>query len=182
VILDIVTGDITTPENPSDIIIGMNSQLSDVTGIGLPFVKDVIPMRQIQLGSVITFEFDIHRRLHMLICHHLGKGGWAYADRHVRYGLDHLEYLDREQQAGGSDRTYSIVKIGTGRVGVRDGADAPALHRAMADSFLPLTLFLYNRETVEAVTRESRAPLVPISTWSPDHGRQRIHAPAVAMT
>ena len=172
-ICNIVTGDITSRDNPADIIIGMNSELSDVTGIGLPFVKDAIPTRLIQLGSVITFDFDGDRRLHMIICHHLGQGGWDGAERHVRFGLDYLDHL--EQMHNERDRQYSIVQIGTGRVGMRDGADHTAIHLAMAQSHLELELFVFKPLQV-ANADVIAAPLRPMSAWSPIHGENEVRA------
>src|SRR4051812_21268231 len=101
----IVIGDILSPSNPRDIIIGMNTDLEDVTGIGLRFVRNVIPLLALDLGSVISFDFDQKRKLHMIICHKLGKGGWADAEQYVRFGLDYLEHLND------TGRQYSIVQI-----------------------------------------------------------------------
>ncbi len=169
----IVPGDITDPRNKADIIIGMNSALNDVTGIGLPFVKQSIPTRAIQLGSVISFNFDTNRKLHMLICHHLGEGGWAGADRHVRFGLDYLEHLAHMDEEPPVERDYSIVHIGTGRVGIRDGADKVAIHRAIADSHLTVDLFVYKKPE-EAAVVSMRTPLVPFRAWSPNFGEERM--------
>ena len=173
-IRDIVLGDITAPENKADIIIGMNSELADVTGIGLPFVKKSIPSRAIQLGSVISFTFDHSRKLHMIICHHLGNGGWAGAERHVRFGMDYLDHLDHMEELSGAGRDYSIVRIGTGRVGNRDGADHIGIHKAMADSHLLVDLFLYEKPAASADIRVVRAPLIPFRVWSTDFGEERL--------
>jgi hypothetical protein len=154
----------------------MNGQLDDVMGIGLPFVRDSIPTRAIQLGSVITFDFDSIRRLHMLICHNLGEGGWEGSERHVRFGLDYLDYLDKMERPQGSGANYSIVRIGTGRVGIRDGADPIALHRAMADSHLVTDLYVWDQPAAEA-RAEAQArftPLRAVRAWSPGHGVERI--------
>lgn len=163
---NIVHGDITDPRNRADIIIGMNTALTDVRGIGLPFVKDAFPTRLIQKGSVLTFQYDEHRRLHMLVCHDLGEGGWVNAERHVRFGLDYLNHLQEEESE--EERIYSIVHIGTGRVGQRDGADPAAIKRAIADSHLMVDLFIYNppqKAQVDVVV-----PLRPLRVWSPNFG------------
>lgn len=169
-IINIEVGDITSRENHADIIIGMNSELKDVTGIGLPFVKKINALHPIDLGSVLSFKLDNDRNVHMIICHHLGKGGWKDADMHVRFGMDYLWHTER------NGRKFSIVKVGTGRVGVRDGADPIRIHTAMATSHLPVTLFVYNpRETVAAHVALER-PLVAYRAWHPVLGEERIAA------
>ncbi len=170
VIKDIVQGDITSPDNRADIIIGMNSELSDVTGIGLPFVKKISVAYPIVLGSVLSFQFNSDRQVHMLICHSLGEHGWKGAHRYVRFGLDYL------WQTEGS-RRYSSVRIGTGRIGKRDRADHAEILSAMAESFLPVTLYLYQppaQEVIEAV--RANEPLRAFRAWHPIHGEERLAA------
>ena len=168
---EFINGDITASTNRSDIIIGMNDELADVTGIGLKFVRDSIPTRAIQLGSVISFDFDETRKLHMIICHRLGPNGWGGADRHVRFGLDYLDHLDRMDSPTGSGRNYSIVRIGTGRVGNRDGADHIAINSAMAASHLDMDMFIfYPPPRVSADVLAFRPPLTPFRAWSPTYG------------
>lgn len=164
-IKNILVGDITAPKNPADIIIGMNTALEDVTGIGLRFVRSVIPDMALDLGSVISFDFDAHRKLHMIICHRLGRGGWGHADQHVRFGMDHLNHLNDR------GRDYSIVQIGTGRIGMRDGADAPAIRAAMAASYLPVNLYIFDAPGEPAVVE--RAPLRALYAWHPTEGHLR---------
>ena len=106
-IKNIRVGNILSPENDSDIIIGMNLQFKDVLGIGKPFVDRIVRTRDLRLGSVISFEHDDERELHMLVCHRIGKCGWKDAEQFVRYGMD---YLWQKRP----DRKYSIVNIGTG--------------------------------------------------------------------
>jgi hypothetical protein len=167
-IQDIVSGDITAPENPADIIIGMNSQLSDVTGIGRPFVNKLQTQHPIQLGCVLSFEFDDNRRLHMIICHHLGQGGWVGSDMHVRFGLDYLW-----QKPAHILRKFSIVMIGSGRVGLRDGANPAAILTAMTNSHLPVTLFLFDRKLQQdGVVALQKPPLRPLSVWHPNYGEE----------
>ena len=161
-IIDVLVGDITSPENPHDIIIGMNADLIDVTGIGRHFVKDIFPMKSLDLGSVISFNFDKKRKLHMIICHTIGSGGWTRAADHIRYGMDYLEHFNDES------RTYSIVQIGKGRVGQRDGANSAAIHTAMSTSHLPVTLFVFDNTQQQAI--EQRVPLHIVSAWNPVSG------------
>lgn len=181
-IRDIILGDITASQNKADIIIGMNTALKDVTGIGLPFVKDVIPMRKIQLGSVVSFEFDSNRKLHMIICHKLGVGGWVGAERYVRFGLDYLEHVDYMDRHAGAPEPppKSIVQIGTGRVGTRDGADFMAIRKAMMDNHLVVDLFLFEKERVAADVHAALPALRPSRVWSPDYGETRIPVAAAA--
>lgn len=167
-IKEIITGDATDPNlNPGDIIIGMNSKLAQASAIGRPFVSNVNLVKQIDLGSVVTFDFGKGRQLHMLICHKIGKGGWVSADRFVRFCLD---YLWKEHR----DRKYGIVQIGTGPVGRRDGADPAIIRTAMANSFLEMNLFIAP-ERKEAVASVTRPPLVPFRTWSMEKGEREIH-------
>jgi hypothetical protein len=172
VIEHIRVGDITAPIHVADIIIGMNADLDDVRGIGREFVKNVIPARALKLGSVVSFDFGDGRDLHMIICHKLGKGGWVNADRHVRFGLDYLEHT----RAIG--KTYSIVQIGTGRIGIRDHADPVAILSAMATSFLPVTLFVNDLELdqMPADLGEQRPVLRPFRAWVPHEGEVALAA------
>ncbi len=132
----IVVGDIASPENKSDIIIGMNSELGEVSALGRKVLKsDLPPPSLIDLGTVLTFKFDKSRYIHMLICHHLGSGGWRFADQYVRVGMDHL-WTTR------ITNDYSIVHIGTGPIGKRDGANASSILAAIASSYLFVDLFI----------------------------------------
>lgn len=158
-------GDITSPQNSRDIIIAMNSSLEDVRGIGKPFVGDkILQNGELELGSVLTYDFSNDgRRLHMLICHKIGKGGWADAPQYIRFGLDHLWFHE-------GDRNYSIVNIGEGRVGKRDGADVAANNQAIATSFLKVTQFsLGDGETAVAIALQQVPPII---VWQPSHGYQ----------
>ena len=154
----IVVGDILDPRNTSDIIIGMNTELDEVTGIGLPFVRNTIPEIALDLGSVITFKFDAYRRLHMLICHRLGLGGWERAEDHIRYGLDYLNHYRTD------DREFSIVQIGCGQVGTRDRAPCEQIFRAMATSSLPVDLYVYEGASMAAP--QEREPLKPLQAFA----------------
>ncbi|MAZ56616.1 hypothetical protein CL653_02400 [bacterium] len=169
-IKDIKVGDITSPENPAHIIIGMNSQLNDVTGIGRPFANKIRTAHPIKLGSVLSFKFDATRNLHMLICHHLGKNGWAGSDMHVRYGMDYLWQTEKHTEV------FSIVAIGTGRIGVRDDADAVAIRTAMANSYLPADLFIYQKPEMAVMHDEAPVPLHVYRHFHPIYGEERIAA------
>jgi hypothetical protein len=93
--------------------------------------------------------------------------------------MDYLDYLnqmeDEERRA-----SHSIVNIGTGRVGTRDGADPIAIKRAMADSHLIVDLFVFKPETAMADVRVMRAPLRPVRAWSPGFGGETIPLAAAA--
>ncbi len=170
-IVEIIAGDITSLNNRADIIIGMNARLTDVTGIGGPFVNKISTLHPIDLGSVLSFKFDSDRNLHMLICHKIGKDGWKYADKHVRYGLDYLWHTERK-------REFSIVQIGTGRVGVRDSADSAAIHTAIATSFLPVKLFIYDPKETVAVVSVREKPMQAYRAWHPVMGEEKIRIAA----
>ena len=171
-IKNIRVGNILSPENDSDIIIGMNLQFKDVLGIGKPFVDRIVRTRDLRLGSVISFEHDDERELHMLVCHRIGKGGWKDAEQFVRYGMD---YLWQKRQ----DRKYSIVNIGTGRVGKRDGADHALIRSAITSSFLPVDLYILNeKERIPAEATASVVPLRPFRIWDTERGEVSIRLAA----
>ncbi len=168
------TGDITAPRNRRDIVIGMNASLMDVTGIGRPFVANLGIHVPLDLGSVLSFRYDDERDLHMLICHHIGVE-WTHADRYVRFGLDSLWYSTHTK---GKDREYSIVDIGTGRIGLSAGADTMAIRSAIALSFLPVTLFTLPPSKVEVLAERAakRPPLHAYRVISPSRGEERLAA------
>ncbi len=169
------TGDITGPHNQRDIIIGMNTSLRDVTNIGLPFTAELKLTSPLTLGGILSSNFDASRRLHMLICHKLGQGGWNNSDKFVRFGLDYLWYRDAED--GQNDRQFSIVEIGRGRVGRRDGADPVAIHQAMTTAHLPLTLFVNHVHPGDAIARQALVlPLHVYRVWTPDQGEELLAA------
>lgn len=58
----IKVGDITSPANPKHIIIGMNSKLNDVTGIGRPFVNKIHTAQPIKLDRA-ALVYSSHYRL-----------------------------------------------------------------------------------------------------------------------
>ncbi len=167
-ITDIISGDITAPTNKRNIIIGMNTEMGEPSIIGKPFAKKVIPIQLIHLGSVLTFRFDQERLLHMIICHHLEKGGWRNADQFVRYGLDYLWQLPNTEQ-----QDYSIVQIGRGKIGQRDGANCSMIHSAIATSWLPVTMFVHfeGGRPAPAERVEQPSPLEFVEGWSSRVGR-----------
>lgn len=171
-IVDTVQDDITSTAHQCDIIIGMNTDLKDVRGIGRRVLQAYEPLRKLSLGSVITFPWDDSgRELHLLICHRLGEGGWEGAERHVRYGLDYLAYREAK-----SERGHGVVEIGKGRVGKRDGADPTAIHTAMANSFLPLTVFQFTPPPEPEPVMGQVIYIRPSSTWSMETGERQIAA------
>ena len=148
----IKVGDITGKENPADIVIGMNPMFGEASAIGHPFVSKIIPLDLAALGSVLTFDFEGTRQLHMIICHKLGPGGWKNSEKFVRFGLDYL------WQTSSPQRLFSIVQIGLGPVGIIDGADYPLINRAMSDSHLEMTLYVRSeQEEPEQSPRVTRA-------------------------
>lgn len=161
---NIIPGDITHPSNPCDIIIGMNTALDDVRGIAFPFLRHVIPAAALELGSVISFNFDDARKLHMIVCHSLDARMWDKADMYVRFGMDYLQHLND------SNRRYSIVQIGTGRVGLRDHADHAAIRTAMTTSFLPVDLYIYHPDARVAAASALAKPARPLSAWTMAEG------------
>ncbi len=169
-ITDIVYGDITAPENPADIIIGMNTTLRDVTGIGRPYLEKISAAYPIELGSVISFSFaeNYPRKVHMLICHSLGEDGWRDSDKYVRFGMDYLEHTEPKT------KQFSIVNIGTGRVGRRDGADHAAIRTGIANSFLPVSLYIWDMPKQEAAADRIPMSLVPYRIWNMEHGEELI--------
>lgn len=163
--------DITSPKNKHDIVIGMNSILSEPSALGRRVLGGKSITRDLTLGDVITFDFDPGRKLHMIICHHIGKGGWAHAEKYIRTGLDYLWHSGRD------DQQFSIVRIGTGLVGRRDGADAAAIHSAMATSYAPLHLFVWD-PVEQIVARAALPPLRPLHAWNIAKGERRIRMAA----
>lgn len=166
-----IIGDIFDPKNQSDIVIAMNRTLDEPTALAARFttklkfnLKNPLP-----LGSVLSFNFDTERRLHMLICHEIGKGGWEKADKFIRFGMD---YLDHNKEP---DQKFSVVQIGTGPIGLRDGADLSAIMTAISTSFLPVTLYL-REEAMVMTAGAKRAPLslVAYAAWTPHHGYEEI--------
>ncbi len=169
------TGDITSPNNRRDIIIGMNTNLGDVKGIGLHFARNLKLTHPLTLGGVLSFKYDEGRHLHMLVCHELGGGGWKNAERYVRFGLDYLWHSEIVEKF--TTREFSIVEIGTGRVGMRDGANAPLIHQAMTFSHLELTLFVnFNNVGRVAGADAIVVPLRAYRAWTPQHGEERLVA------
>jgi hypothetical protein len=161
-ILDILEGDILANANKSDVIIGMNSQLGEVSGIGLPFTWQIQHNKPLILGTVFSFELDVNRNLHMITCHHLGKDGWQAADKYIRFGMDYLWHRE-------GHRSFSMVKIGTGHIGKRDGADVPAIISAIANSHLAVTLYNYRpseHTMAEAKVVPKPSELVAYRSWN----------------
>lgn len=172
-ILDVIQGDILNPSNPNDIIIGMNTELKEVFGIGLPFTWQIQHKQPIPLGTVFSFEFDKERRLHLIICHKIGTDGWTGADKYIRFGMDYLWHTEP------SNRTFSMVKVGTGHIGKRDGANVPDIMSAIASSHLPVTLYVYTpleKEAVEARAQTPPSTLTAYRSWNFQEGEMALAA------
>lgn len=172
VIIEAVSGNILSPANTDDIIIGMNTELKDVRGIGNPFVWRIPSKnRPIPLGTVLSFHRERGQQLHLIVCHELGKGGWTDSEKYIRFGMDYLWDRDR-------NRRFSMVQVGTGRIGRRDGAEFEKISAAITNSFLPVTLYVYNPP--EEVAAEVRAvPPITLSafrSWGMETGEELIAA------
>lgn len=171
-IVDLVNDDITSTKHKCDIIIGMNTGLKNVTGIGRRAVENMEVLRELKLGSVVTFPWDVTgRELHMIICHKMCDGGWDGADRYVRYGLDYLAHRDAI-----SERGHGIVRIGTGAAGKKFGADPTSILTAMATSYLPVLLFSLDTPRITEPVSAEVLPLRAASVWQFDTGVQKLAA------
>lgn len=167
-IKDIRFGDITDSHtNPGDIIIAMNTELSEVSALGRRFVKSIAILDELELGSVLTFNFDSERQLHMLICHRLELGGWVGSEKYVRYCLDYLWQQHR-------DRQYAIVQIGNGPIGKRDGANVSEIRTAMANSFLELDLVIMPQSLEAQVAVDHPSLGAPFRIWNMGKGEREI--------
>lgn len=165
-IITTLTGNITilNQDEPSDIIIGMNTELGQLDSLLLPKQWHANLKAPFALGSVLSFQLDRKRQLHMLICHHLGKDGWRDADKYVRIGMDHLWLQYKEH------RDFSVVKIGAGRVGAAGGANVNEIHEAMAASFLPVTLVMHEASRPVDISSIKSTQLSRPKVWSPQTG------------
>ncbi len=174
-IQDIKIGDIASPSNPAHIIIGMNSTLDDLRRLGITYATQLSGelTHPLVLGSVLSFRFKSGaRKLYMIICHHIGYGGWKNAAEYVRFGLDYLKHVSQ------ADEQFSIVDIGTGEIGQRDGADHAAIRTAIATSHLPVTLYVRDDMDQHAPVEKAPLELVAYAAWHPLHGEQRIYMAA----
>ena len=100
----------------------------------------------------------------------LGDYGWDNADKYVRFGLDYL--WNKE----GNSRYFSIVEIGTGRLGKRDGADAGAIRTAIATSWLHVDLFVFDSPTPVAIQSIAPKQLQAYRYWNHVSGEEQIAA------
>ena len=168
-IRNVIVGDIAGEKNESDIIIGMNTTFSEIYGISKPFIDKVTLTHPVTLGSVVSFNFTPKRNLHLLVCHNAGEKGWARAPEYVRFGLDYLHHTE------GEDRTFSIVRIGAGRIGSRDGANHAEILTAMANSHLPVDLYVRDPATQEQETDGVNVRyLHAYRHWNPQFGEQLV--------
>lgn len=169
-ILETFAGDIESPLNPRDVIIGMNRDLSERTPFAISVSNRHKIVTPVEMGSVLSFEYRDGRKVHMLVCHEIGQGGWNDADKYVRWCLDYLWYTAPERQ-------YSVVHIGTGRIGKRDGADGAAIMTALAQSHLEMVLYqksTLNQEALPAVVQP--ALIHAYRLWQPSKGEMRLAA------
>lgn len=157
-----VNGDIlSTTDNPfGDIIIGMNTELRELSELARNFVGGSIT-GPVEKGSVLTFKYDGLRRIHMIIIHDLNPKGWEDGPKYLRLGLD-LLWMQSQKERGGEfmdGREFSIVQIGNGKVGKKYNANVFELEKAMHNSFLPLTL--YTDKSTAAAAAAAVAPFNP---------------------
>lgn len=170
-IINLKPGDILSSENgDADLIVGMSTDLTKATGIGIPFeVKQDRLSRPIALGDVLTFPYGT-RQLHMLICHRPNNNGWRKAPRHVRTGLDFLW----RQRSG--EQTFSIVEIGTGETGLSEGARPRDIRLAIENSRIRTDLFVYdkilNRVEMRILKNSQIPPLQLYRIWSQNYGEE----------
>lgn len=156
--------------DPSDIIVGMNPMLDELTDIVLPKGWRSKNRAPFPLGGVVSFKLNSKQLLHMLICHNLGVGGWEQADRYVRIAMDHLWSIY------GSSRYFSMVEIGKGKIGSRDGADHEAIHTAIANSWLSVDLYIFESSQPVAIQTITPKQLRAHSSWSPLSGVKKFAA------
>lgn len=168
-IKNIIPADVTGKTNKLDIVIGMNPHLAEASLLSRWVLAKMTLTRPLDLGDVITCDFDGKRRLHLIICHHLGRGGWMNAEKYVRWGFDYLW-----QRSALSGQEFAAVQIGTGAVGRRDGADTGLIRTAMADSFAPIHLYVWDDTEAVAAANVVAIPLRPIRMWNMHHGEKRI--------
>jgi hypothetical protein len=171
VIIETVAGDIESPDNPRDPIIGMNPTLSERTPFALSVSNRHKIVTPVEMGSVLSFDYRDGRKVHMLVCHEIGQGGWKDAGKYVRWCLDYLWYTAPERQ-------YSVVHIGTGRIGKRDGADGAAIMTALAQSHLEMVLY-QKPKSEEVVGQQAVRPVAVIHAfrlWQPSKGETLLTA------
>ncbi|MEI8337676.1 MAG: hypothetical protein WCF92_00840 [bacterium] len=164
-IKNILCGDVTALTNPpKDIIIGMNSELGDLSALGCQIFRDQLPRSElIDLGTVLSFRYDKERMVHAIICHHLGNGGWRNANNYVRVALDHLWLTCGYRQFG-------IVQIGKGRVGIRDGANSIQITEAIASSYLHVDLYIHDDQVAVEEQEASGRVLHFLEGWNQTKG------------
>ena len=152
-ITDIVSGDIFDKKyKNNDIIIGMNPEFKNLSDLAIQALN-ITEGNKINandcdldfLGTVVTFESeDTKRRVHMILCH--TPEDWNDADKYIKQGMNSIFYTQDEMGnlSGGNHakRSYSIVKIGTGPEGIKNGADFSKIVEGMASSDLPVTMFV----------------------------------------
>lgn len=169
-IVKIYPRDIFDPRNRLDIVVGMNTTFAEASSLSLSVLEKRTLTQELELGDVITFDFNNRsmQKLHLIICSRIGSGGWKNADQYVRWGLDYLWRRSNFTQE------FSIVQIGTGQVGQRDGADAAAIHTAMALSFVPTHLYVLDEVVASVATNVIAMPSRPIRIWNMHRGEKKI--------
>lgn len=129
----------------------MNTTLEDLTLLGSEYAGSLSKKltHPIELGSVLSFDMNGGgRMLHMLICHHIGYQGWREAPRFIKFCLNKIEQ-DKRLYGTTGKMGFSIVHIGNGPIGTRDGSDPEENLRAIKESRLPVTLYRRPRVSLE---------------------------------
>lgn len=85
-----------------------------------------------ELGEVLTHK-NSSKTYHALVCHSLEPGGWNDTPRVVRECLDKIDVPDGEEIA--------VVLMGSGPVGMMQGADVEAILAGMQNSKKKLVVY-----------------------------------------
>lgn len=85
-----------------------------------------------ELGEVLTYH-NGNKTYYALVCHSLEPGGWNDTPRAARQCLDKINVPD--------DKEIAVVLMGSGPVGMMQGADVEAILRAMEQSKKKLVVY-----------------------------------------
>ncbi len=87
---------------------------------------------RVRLGATASHVAG-KRTYHALVCHRLGQGGWKETPKVVTECLDALDVPEGE--------TIAVVLMGSGPIGLRDGADVAAIIAGLEASKKKLVVF-----------------------------------------
>ena len=85
-----------------------------------------------KLGDVLTYK-NGNKTYHALVCHSLEEGGWNETPRVARECLDKIDVPEGEEIA--------VVLMGSGPVGMMQGADVDAILAGMKNSKMKLIVY-----------------------------------------